>query len=416
MRRLDRGELPPAVVLGIDINGLTTARALARRGITVIGVDSKRRRYAGYSGALTVLEIERFDSPAFLDILESLAAALPSRPALFVTMDEHVKLLGAADQRIRDLFRIEYPTAEAVELLMNKQRFAELAQERGWPMPQTVTCTSESELRSASNSLRFPVILKPRIKNRSFRAFSPAKAFRCADPAALLASYRLFSEWEPEAIVQEWVSGTDSDIRFSFHYFTRELEELCRFEGAKIRQWLPECGSTASAVGVAVPAVADLSAEILRASGCVGFGSIEYKRDSRTGSYLIMEPTVGRTNLQVGVAIANGVDLVSRAYFHLVDRPYPGDDAVTWDRKWIILKSDLRSARHYVATGQLTWADYLRSLSGPKTFAVWRATDLRMMMGFAGIWARAPLRLLRRFRARAAGRRSTELSPPSSNA
>ena len=384
--------------MGTDVNGLTVARALASHGIPVLGVDSRRRLYTGYSRAFSLLLCPDFRKAAgFTAFLDDLAEALPRKAALFLTMDEHVTFLATeAGRAARERYLMEFPEPDTVDLLMNKRRFTELARERGWPVPQSLFCLSVEELRAQAGELVFPVILKPWVKNRDFRAQSPAKAFRCATADELLARYALMAQWEPEAIVQQWIPGGDDEIRFSFHYLDAALRELASFEGRKIRQWVPECGSTSSAVGVPEPRVRDLSREILRAAGCIGLGSVEYKRDPRTDRFYIMEPTVGRTNLQIGVAIANGVDLVSRAYFHLIGQPYPGVESPTWNRKWILLGSDLRSAAYWVRRGELTWPGYLRSLRGSKRFAVWRPTEYRMFGGLALDWAGKPFRVLRR--------------------
>jgi predicted ATP-grasp superfamily ATP-dependent carboligase len=47
-----------------------------------------------------------------------------------------------------------------------------------------------------------------------------------------------------------------------------------------------------------------------------GFGGIEYKRDARDGRFLIIEPTVGRTNWQKEVATLAGVNIPLMAYRH----------------------------------------------------------------------------------------------------
>ena len=324
LERIAKSSLPPAIVVGTDVTGLAMARALARHGVPVLGVDSLRRRHIGHSGAFHLLLCrDGFRTPAFVEWLESLAHALPRRPVLFLSMDEHVSIVGEHGQHLRSLYQLDLPTPDAVDLLMNKQRFTAHARERGWPVPQTLFADTEAELEAGLADLIFPVVLKPRIKNSLFRLHSPAKAFHCADPSAARDAYRLVAQWEPEVVVQQWIPGGDSEVWFSFHYFDHKLEEVAAFEGRKIRQWVPECGSTSSAIGVPVARVSDLSRTILRETGCVGLGSVEYKRDPRTDTFYIMEPTVGRANLQVGVAIANGVNIIARGYFHLIGVPYP---------------------------------------------------------------------------------------------
>jgi predicted ATP-grasp superfamily ATP-dependent carboligase len=128
--------------------------------------------------------------------------------------------------------------------------------------------------------------------------------------------------------------------------------------------------------------VTDLSLEILRATDAVGFCSVEYKRDPRTDLFYITEPTIGRVNLQIGTAVANGANIPARAYFHLTGQPDPGEPPREKPRTWIYLDRDFRTASYYVKRGELTWGGWLRSISGPKAFAVWRFTDVGMLGGW----------------------------------
>jgi D-aspartate ligase len=385
--------LPPAVVVGIDVTGLTVARALARNGVPVLGIDKRRRGYVGFSGAFHWVPCDSFYDRGLIELLDELAEILPRKAALFLTMDEHVKLVAQHGQHLKQSYFFDIPDPAGVEVLMNKQRFAEFASANGWPIPQTHSCEAEADVKAAADKLTFPVIMKPRMKTFAARMHSPKKTFLCATAEHLLADYRVIAQWEQEVVVQEWIPGGDGEIYFSFHYFNSQGEEVTAFEGKKIRQYIPDCGVTASAVGVEAPRVTTLSREILTRAKCSGFCSVEYKRDPRTDKFYIMEPTVGRVDLQLGVALANGVDIVSHAYFHLVGRPYPRSEKPTHHVKWIRAKADFKSARFYVRRGDLSWGDYLRSVSGAKRFAVWAPSDYRMMLGFLAVTAAKGMKL-----------------------
>ena len=399
LRRVERASLPPAVVIGTDITGLTEARALAAHGVPVLGIDETFRRYTSFSSALTLVLCKDFHGDGLLELLTEIAATLPERPALFLSMDEHVKLVAHRGKAATSGFRFEFPEPAIVDLLMNKQAFSEFALREGWPIPRTFIARTLEALEAHIPGMTFPVILKPQVKNLTFRTHTSQKAFRCPDAAALRRAYSEVAQWEPEVVVQEWVPGGDGEIQFSLHYLAADLREVCSFEGRKVRQWIPECGSTASALGVPNARVVALSREILTRVGCAGFGSVEYKRDPRTDSFYIMEPTVGRVNLQVGVAIANGVDIVSRAYFHLIGRPYQDGRRPTHTRMWMIASADFRSARYYMRRGDLTWRRYLASIARPISFSSWRLGDVGMFRGLARtLVTRGPGVLARRLR------------------
>ena len=131
---------------------------------------------------------------------------------------------------------------------------------------------------------------------------------------------------------------------------------------------------------VAEPRLHDSSLSILQYAGAVGFCAVEYKPDPRTDTFSITEPTIGRVNLQIGTAIANGVNLPVQGYRHLMGLPQIREARPRMPRTWIHMGNDFHSARHHIARGQLTWGSYAASLWGPKAFAVWHPPEYRMAL------------------------------------
>ena len=395
-----RGDLPPAVVVGVDVTGLTVARALARHGVPVLGIDEERRGYLGYSSTLDYVRPPSFYDEGLVRFLERVADALPQRAMLVLSMDEHVKLLGRAGQHLRERYYFDFPDAAAVDRLIDKEQFTAYALAHDLPIPGTANCDTEMDVRRAGETFAMPVVLKPRVKNLASRMYASKKAYVCRTPADLLASYRDLARWEPEVLVQEWIPGGDGDIHFSFHYLDAAGTDVATFEGRKIRQFIPECGVTASAIGVPTPVITERSRGILRDAGARGFCSMEYKRDPRTGRYYIIEPTVGRVDLQLGVAMANDVDIVSRAYFHCIGRPYPVAESPTHHVTWVRGVADFQAARFYVRRGDIRWGDYVRSVSGPRRLAVWGVPDRGLVGGWLLVHgtraATLPFRAVRR--------------------
>lgn len=401
--RVERSPLPPAIVIGTGQTGLSIAHALHRHGVPVLGLDDRRGGCTSYSRAFHFLAYERLYEPVVVDLLLDIAELLPRKAALFCSGDEHVLILSRHQNRLAGRFLFELPAHQDVERLMSKQAFARVAEQHGWPVPRTFNVDTAAELDAALEAMAFPAILKPRVKNRQVRMHAPQKAFICETPQELRDRYRTLAQWEPEAVVQQWIPGGDDEIYFSFHYFDATLRELANFEGRKLRQYLPECGSTSCAVGVPEPRVTELSRTILTTMRSVGFCSVEYKRDPRNGKFYIIEPTVGRVNLQVGVALANQVDIIGRAYFHLIGKTPPVDGPATHHVKWILVPQDLRSARFYVRRGELTWRAYFRSIAGPRVFAPLQPADPPLWLAFGREWARRAVgaigrRLMRRRR------------------
>ena len=272
---------------------------------------------------------------------------------------------------------------------MDKQTFAARAEREGWPVPKTATADGWPELEQATAAFTFPVILKPKVKGLAFSQNIRLKVFRCPDRAALRAAYQDMAQWEPGAVVQEWIPGGDDEVHFTFHYYSQSGQEISAFTGRKLRQYPPLSGNTSCAEPLDDPRLLPLSRSILTSCGAVSFCSVEYKRDPRTDRHLIMEPTIGRVNLQVGVAAANGVDLIGRAYCHLVGRQYPGAEPQPRRKvRWIYLAKDLRTARHYIGEGSLSWGGYLKSIAGPRVGAVWSWRDPGMALAVLPVFGR----------------------------
>lgn len=370
----------PAVVVGTDITGTAIARALAEDGVPVIGVDDRIRRFTGHSRAWSAIHVVKqgFRQPAIVYELERIADQLPMRAALFLSMDHHVTIIGAYGQHLRRRFAFDFPEPENVELLMDKQRFASFAEFNGWAVPHTFTCNAESEVADTARQARFPVLLKPKVKNPRFAANSRCKVFHCQTADELTAAYATVRQWEPGVIVQEWIPGGDDEVYFSFHYLAQDGTEVGSFEGRKLRQHPPRCGNTSAAVPVLEPRLHDHSLAILRAAGAAGFCSVEYKRHPETDVFYITEPTVGRVNLQLGTATGNGVNLPAMAYRHLHALPAYPVRRPRRPRTWVHVKKDFATARHYVARGELTWFRYLASLAGPRIYPVWPRGEYAM--------------------------------------
>jgi hypothetical protein len=121
----------------------------------------------------------------------------------------------------------------------------------------------------------------------------------------------------PAVIVQEWIEGPDSEIFFTFFCARRDGTPAAFFSGRKLRSTPPGVGSTA--ICIPAPEFAEaLEHEARRFLERVhyrGLGSLEFKRDVRNGRFLMVEPTVGRTDWQEEIAALGGVNLPLLAYW-----------------------------------------------------------------------------------------------------
>ena len=238
-------------------------------------------------------------------------------------------------------FRIRLPSHDCVTSLLHKQKFQELAEEYGFPVPRSVFVRRPCDF-AALAKLRFPCIVKPAVKMTEYlRLF--ARAYKVYSKEEAEAACSSILPVAPDLVVQEWVEGHDDNIYFCLQYGAADGHAVCSFTGRKLTIWPPDVGETASCTAApdAHPILGPLTEAFFRQVGVTGIGGIEYKKDARTGAFLMIEPTVGRVDRQEEVATLNGVNIPLAAYCYELDLPMPSIDT----RSKPIIWRDLLSHR-----------------------------------------------------------------------
>lgn len=380
-RPTDGGGVPlgrnPAVVVGLEANGLGVVRALARHAIPCIGIGTPQWDAAYATRHCTVHRCAQWSGDGLVDALVSVGKTLGGKTPLLITKDEPVLWVSEHRELLSPYYEINLPGPETVSLLMSKISFGERARREGWPMPGTRFVRDRRDLLDGMAGVRFPCILKPAVKNSAFRARAPAKAFRASGEEELLAAYDAIADLEQEAVVQEWVEGGDDRIAYCLVYYGKDGRLVTAFSGRKWRQRPAGCGNTV----IAAPAPAawrsgmeDLTRRVFDAVGFRGIGSLEFKVRG-DGTLVIMEPTVGRTNWQSEIAVLNGVNIPAAAYCDALDLPHLAAPARVPPCKLIDGRAERRDLRDLLAGSDLTLSAWLAQRRGRKRYMLWRADD-----------------------------------------
>lgn len=308
-----RGETAPALVVGADINGLGVVRSLARKGVPVWLADcdpkhpTMRTRHAGK------IVVQSLTGAAVIDELVRLRARFATNPVLFLTREETVAAVSAALDRVVPHYRISMPEARLMSRLMDKVQFQALAQQHGFAIPRAVLFAGPADL-AAADAPAYPCVLKPAVKTPRYAARF-RKAYKVADRSTLEGLVREIDGAAP-MIAQEWIEGGDDRLYFCLQYRGRKPGAAVGFTGRKLRSWPPATGGTASCAPApeAAEELSRLTEAFFAAVGFFGIGSMEFKQDARSGRYLMIEPTVGRTDFQEEIATLNGVNIPYAAY------------------------------------------------------------------------------------------------------
>ena len=376
-RGTQSGKKPYAVVISLDgMNGLQTCRTLAKRGIPVIGIAT----YPDEPGCRTrVCEDIVFGETrgeGVIETLEALGPRLGSKAVLFPCDDLNVLQVSRHRHRLQRWYHVVLPEPDVVEMLMHKTSFYKYTEDNGLPIPRTFMLADRSDAERAARELTFPCIIKPSPRSKEWEARSEFKVLRARTAHEFLALYDRCSPWTEQLSVQEWIEGPDSDLYTCYCYFDKDSEPLVTFVTRKLRQWPAEMGEGCLGEECRNDVVLQETVRFFQGVRFRGFGYMEMKRDVRTGRYLYVEPNIGRLTSKSSLAEANGVELAYTVYCDALGWELPREREQRYGTaKWVFFRRDCQAALHYWRRGELTPADWLRSLRGVKVDAMFSWTD-----------------------------------------
>lgn len=370
-------ELPSAIVICLDsITGLQTARILSQHGVSVIAIAKNPEHFACRTNVCEKILIADIESFELIKTLETLRPTLKENPVLFPCSDTSVLVISRHRDRLEESYHVVLPTADVIEMMVDKVKFYRFAQENRFPIPETCFLYSREDAQEAARNLSFPVILKPPYRPDEWRKHVSAKAFKVLNADELLSIYDQCREWTNVLIVQQWIGGPDTNHITCNCYFGSDSEPLVTFTSRKLRQWPQKTGQGCFGEAYQDDQVACETVQLYRSVGFRGLGYLEMKKDQNTGRYYIIEPNVGRPTGRSATAEANGVELIYTMYCDAVGLPLPANrEQKRGDVKWIYLRQDIQSALSSWWHGELTLQEWWQSLRGRKWFAIFSWAD-----------------------------------------
>ena len=369
---------PPAVVIGMDcMTGVQTARILARHDIPVIGMAKHADHPCCRTNACEKIVYCDITGPELIETLKEMGPGLGERAVLYPCTDLSVLLISRHRAELEPWFHVVLPAAEVVELLIDKINFLTWAQEQKLPIPATYFLRSRTDAEEAAAGLNYPCVLKPAVKTPKWEKHSGVKVYKLSSAAELLACYGEVAAWSDLFMVQEWIEGDDSTLYSCNCYFNADSKPLVTFVARKLRQWPPQIGTSCLGEEVRNDVVLEQTIELFQRAGYRGLGYVEFKRDARSGKHFIIEPNIGRPTGRSAIAEAGGVELLFAKYCDVLGRPLPQNLKQQYrGTKWIYVRRDLQSAFHYWRRGELSFSQWLRSVRGPKGYALFAWNDL----------------------------------------
>lgn len=363
-----------AIVIGGDYQGLGIARSLGRRGIPVCIIDDEHSigRYSRYATHAARFHSLR-DPDHLLSAIDHTARRFSLEGwVLFPTRDETVAALSRHRDALSRKFRVPTPDFSSVQWAWDKRNTHRLAEETNVPAARTWVPQGIADL--ARIDCEPPYVLKPAIKEHFFYK-TKAKAWCARSREQLRDLYQAAVETAGpgEILVQEYLPG-DGTTQFAYCAFFKNGQALGSMVTQRRRQHPHEFGRASTFVQTVENAeIEEQSLRYLRAMDYYGLVEMEYKLDRRAGQFKLHDVNT-RTWGYHTLGAAAGVDF---PYLLFADqtgesvepcRARPGV-------KWVRLVTDVPASLLDITQGRLGMGEYLQSMRGPWTDAVFSARD-----------------------------------------
>lgn len=311
------------LVLGHDTRAfLSVVRSLGRAGIEVhvgwfeVGEPALSSRYIAEAHRIPEY---RPDESEWKGVLAELMCR--ERFDLVIPCDDQ-RALPLAEHR--DEFercgRVWLPSPEALAVLGDKFKTAELARSLGLPVPRQTIASERSQLLALRDEYLPPLILKPPtsytvtdITER--RLVRRADSWRAAD---LLLDEMLA---RGPVAVQEFCPGTGVGVEL----LVSNGRPLLAFQHVRLHEPLHGGGSSYRRGVPVSPELLDASVKLLGALDYTGVAMVEFKRDSATGRWVLLEVNA-RFWGSLPLALASGADFPLALFRLLVEGRTDGGD------------------------------------------------------------------------------------------
>jgi predicted ATP-grasp superfamily ATP-dependent carboligase/ubiquinone/menaquinone biosynthesis C-methylase UbiE len=351
-------------------------RSLGRLGVTIHVVHDERWTPADFSRFLGRTFTATLDDGApdrFLnDLLE--VGRRVGRRAILVPVDD-VTTLFVDDHAEALAERFTFPDRlpELTRTLSSKKELYLLCKRLGLPAPETIFPRSRGEVEAFAEQAAFPVVVKaidPVLLRRQAQGRSVVIV---EDADRLLDAYdHMEAAGDPNLMLQEFIPGGAESIWMFNGYFDADSECLAAFTGTKLRQYPPYTGPTCLGVCRWNPTVEQAAKNLLKAVAYRGIVDLGFRYDARDGQYKLLDvnPRIGAS---FRLFVGDGIDVARALYLDLTGQQVPRSSAPD-GRRWMVEHHDLLASRVYRRNGELSVAQWVRSLRGVRE-AAWFAWD-----------------------------------------
>lgn len=393
--------MPPAIVLGGEVNALSIARSLARAGVAVYAVneDASPTRHSRYVHWIPMpARATPDDWAAFL--LGRGGASL-REGVLLAASDAALEFVAEHRAELGTRFRLDLSNPSAQRCMLDKLCTYRAAVAAGVPTPRFWAIASAADVGAARQELVYPVIVKPR-HSHIFEARFRRKFFKAESFEQTVAAVDVALGAGSDVLLMEVIPGGDDQLCSYYTYLDEAGQPQFEFTKRIIRRHPVNMGPATYHVTDHIPALREPALALFRHVGLQGVANVEFKLDPRDGVLRLIECNA-RFTASNELLVRAGFDMARWVYRRILDeRPTMPETYRDGLHLWSPAQ-DLQAFLELHAAGDLDWLGWIRGLLHRQTFPVWDWRDPLPSLVANGRLAGKALGMLRH-RLRQAGR------------
>jgi len=287
-------------------NALAVIRDLGRHGVPTVAGESFRLTIGGLSRYCTdtllypPIETQRARFQEFIIRRASDYEAI--FPLADMSTDAVVEIL---DELKKKTLVAANPSA-VYRLALDKAETVKLARREGIPHPKTWIVENEEQLKQLQGEFTYPLVVKSRIgqywDGRRFTINKVTSDNFARNWEHLLRKYREINRNCPRPLIQEYIEGDG----FGYFALVDQGRLVAQFAHHRLREYPISGGSSTLRESVDPGPMQEIGLRLLRAMNWKGVAMLEFKRESRSGEFKLLEVN-GRWWGSLPLATASGV-------------------------------------------------------------------------------------------------------------
>ncbi len=378
-----------AVVLGANYYiGLSIIRCLGREGVHVVAIDYDTKGTYGFKSKYLKERIIapdcKEDPEGLLNFLIDYAKQQELPPVLYPSADGYVEFIDQNLDILREYYLITQTEQGLWTSVIDKGQLYEMAEEYGLAYPETLNVDDPDLEAKVERDIKFPCLVKP-TDSPSFVSHFRKKLFKVYNMEELRDAIDQSREANLEVVVQRIIPGFD-DHMYTFDAYLNQDSKVTHWTTCqKLRQFPINFGASVYIIQKSVPELYPIGSKFLEDIGFKGFAEIEFKKDSETGKYYLIEINARTTNFNEMLNKV-GLNMPYLAYQELTgELPEPYAIEEDTNTAFWYMYEDILATRAYIKTGQLKLGEVLKTLKRPRVGAMWNPKDPKPALMFFGM-------------------------------